>query len=196
MPDALDGPKTYLISRLLENVDASADVILKEWFVRFAGAAAEKPLREIYRRCAEYWRSEPMKRSALWSARRYIYNYPYANQFFALTPHFTARLADLANEVRGRAVSDGEKRRAEILLRHIERLDCIASFKGIAYMSPASGELESAADAVEMLDAFAARAAGLFAAWERVGKYFVEAPDFDRKKIFRSHLCKSKANCL
>lgn len=184
MPDALDGPKTYLISRLLENVDASADVILKEWFVRFAGAAAEKPLREIYRRCAEYWRSEPMKRSALWSARRYIYNYPYANQFFALMPHFTERLADLANEVCGRAVSDGEKRRAEILLRHIERLDCIASFKGIAYMSPASGELESAADAAKMLDDFASRSAGLFEAWKRVRNYFVEAPDFDRKKVY------------
>jgi hypothetical protein len=43
MPDALDGPKTYLIARLLEDIDADADAILDEWYARFAGRAAEKP---------------------------------------------------------------------------------------------------------------------------------------------------------
>ena len=184
MPDALDGPKTYLIARLLENIDADPDIILGEWYARFAGRAAERPLREIYTLAAEYWRSDSMKRSALWPARDYIYNYPYANQFFALTPGFTAKLAALAREVREKAATPGEKARADVLLRHFERLDCMATFKGIAYMSPASGELETAGDAAKMLNDFADRAAALFAAWDRVRRYFVDEPDYDRKGVY------------
>ena len=184
MPDALDGPKTYLTARLLEDVDADADAILNEWYSRFAGKAAEKPLRELYRLSTEYWRSDEMKRSALWPARTWIYNYPYEMQFFALTPGFTERLLALAREVRGKAATPGEKARAEVLVRHFERLDCMAAFKGIAYMAPNSGELVSAADAAKMLEAFAARADELFAAWARVRRYFLEEPDFDNKEVY------------
>ena len=186
MPDALDGPKTYLTARLLEDVDADADALLDEWYARFAGAAAEKPLREIYRLCTEYWRSDEMKKSAMWPARTWIYNYPYEMQFFALTPGFTERLLSLAREVREKAATAGEKARAEVLLRHFERLDCIASFKGIAYMAPGSGELACAADAAKMLENFAARADDLFAAWTRVRRYFLEDPDFDNKEVYGS----------
>ena len=186
MPDALDGPKTYLVARLLEDVDADQDAILKEWFMRFAGAAAEKPLREIYRRCEEYWRSDSMKRSALWTARTYIYNYPYANQFYAITPGFTEGLLKLAQEVCGLASTPGEKARAEVLLRHFERLDCMAAFKGVAYMNLMSCELDSAEDAAKMLNEFADRADSLFAAWERVRRYFLESPDFDNTKVYGS----------
>lgn len=185
MPDALDGPKTYLIARLLEDVEADAEAILKEWFVRFAGPAAEAPLREIYRRCGDYWRCDEMKKSAMWPARNYIYNYPSPSQYFALTPRFTQGLAELARKVRACAVKEGEKRRAEVLLRHFERLDCVASFMGISYMSPASGELESAADAAAMLGDFAERAEDLFAAWRRVRRYFLEEPDFGGRTVYR-----------
>ena len=185
MPDALDGPKTYLTARLLENIDADADAILDEWYVRFAGRAAEKPLRELYRLCTEYWRTDEMKRSAQWPARLWIYNSAYYGlQLFALTPGFTERLLALAREVRGKASTPGEKARAEVLVRHFERLDCIASFRGIAYMSPSSGEIERASDAAKMLEEFAARADGLFAAWERVRRYFLEEADFDRKEVY------------
>lgn len=184
MPDALDGPKTYLISRLLEDADADPDAVLGEWYARFAGAAAEAPLREIYRLCEEYWRSPEMKRSALWTARGYIYNYPSAFQFYALTPGFAERLVALAREVRDRASTPGGRARAEVLLRHMERLDCMAAFKGAAYTDPASGELASAKDAARMLGDFAARAEGLFAAWGRVRRYFLEEPDFDGKDVY------------
>ena len=165
MPDALDGPKTYLIARLLENIDADPDIILGEWYARFAGRAAERPLRELYRLCTEYWRSDEMKKSALWSARTWIYNYPYANQFFALTPGFTEGLLKLAQEVRGLASTPGEKARAEVLLRHFERLDCMASFKGVAYMAPNSGELVSAADAADVSAAGSAAGAAASSAY-------------------------------
>lgn len=184
MPDALDGPKTYLTTRLLEDVDADVDAMLGEWYVRFAGKAAEKPLRELYRLCTEYWRSDEMKDSAQWFSRTWIYSAPRETQYYALVPEFTARLLGLAQEVRGKAATAGEKARAEVLLRHFERLDCIASFKGIAYMAPGSGELETAEDAARMLEGFAARADGLFAAWERVRCYFLEDPDFDNKEVY------------
>ena len=178
-PDALDGPKTYLTARLLEDIDADADAILDEWYRRFAGAAAAKPLREIYRRSTEYWVSPRGRKSPKWTSRTYIYSFPNHTQFYAVWPGFTEGLLKLAQEVRALASTPGEKARAEVLLRHFERLDCMASFKGCAYMDPSSGELTSAADAAKMLDNFADRADALFAAWERVRRYFLEAPDFD-----------------
>ncbi len=184
MPDALDGPKTYLTSRLLEDVNADTDVILTEWFTRFAGKAAEVPLRELYRLCTDYWRTEEMKESPFWAARNYIYSYPYASQFFALTPGFSETLLNLARQVRACAVTDGEKARAEVLLRHFERLDCMAMFKGIAYMSCESGELPDAVNAKRMLDDFASRAEELFTAWRGVKRYFLEEPDFDQKDVY------------
>ena len=125
-----------------------------------------------------------MKSSALWPARHYIYNYPYANQFYAITPGFTAGLLRLAQEVRGLASTPGEKARAEVLLRHFERLDCMAAFRGVAYMNPMSCELDSAEDAAKMLNDFVDRADSLFAAWERVRRYFLESPDFDNSKVY------------
>ena len=184
MPDALDGPKTYLTSRLLEDVNADADAILTEWFTRFAGKAAEPPLRELYRQSTEYWRTDETKRSAFWAARNYIYSYPSSNQFFALTPGFTEKLLQLAKDVRAKAVTDGEKARAEVLLRHFERLDCMAMFRGSAYMSCESGELVDAMKAAKMLNEFASRADELFAAWRRVKHYFLEEPDFDSKDVY------------
>ena len=119
-------------------------------------------------------------------ARTYIYNYPYANQFYAIAPGFAEGLLKLAQEVRDLASTNGEKARAEVLLRHFERLDCMAAFKGVAYMNPMSCELDSAEDAAKMLNDSADRADSLFAAWERVRRYFLESPDFDNPKAYGS----------
>jgi hypothetical protein len=182
--DSMDGPKLYLTSRLLEDVDADPEAILDEWFVRFAGKAAEKPLREIYRWCEEYYRSPEMKRSPVWPARNYVYWAPDRQHLFAVKPGFTEGLVALAREVREAAATDADRARADVLLRHMERLDCTVAFSGIAYAQPENGELADAATAAKMLGEFTGRSDELFAQWARVGRYFFEKPDFDDKTVY------------
>lgn len=183
--ETMDGPKLYLTSRLLEDVDADPEAILAEWFTRFAGAAAEKPLREIYRRCEEYYRSPEMKRSPVWPARNYVYWAPDRQHLFAVKPGFTEGLVALAREVREAAATDADRARADVLLRHMERLDCLVAFSGVAYAQPENGELADAAAAARMLGNFTGRAEELFAEWRRVEKYFFEEPDFEDKTLYR-----------
>ena len=182
--DSMDGPKLYLTSRLLEDVNADPEAILAEWFTRFAGAAAEKPLREFYRLCEEYYRSPEMKRSPVWPARNYVYWGPDRQHLFAVKPGFTQRLVALAREVREAAATDADRARADVLLRHMERLDCTVAFSGVAYAQPENGELADAATAAKMLGDFAARSGELLAQWGRVEKYFFEEPDLDDKKFY------------
>ena len=183
--DSMDGPKLYLTSRLLEDADADSEAILSEWFTRLAGKAAEKPLREIYRRCREHWRSPEMRRSPIWPARNYIYAAPEYMHLFAVKPGFTEGLLALAREVREAAVTPGEKARADVILRHIERLDCLVAFRGVAYAEPENGELADAAAAARMLENFADRADDIVGEWDRVMGYFRDDPDFDEKDVYR-----------
>ncbi len=182
--DSMDGPKLYLTSRLLEDVEADPDAILAEWFTRFAGKAAEKPLRELYNLASEYYRSPEMKRSPVWPARNYVYWSPDRQHLFAVKPGFTQRLVALAREVHELAATDADRARADIVLRHAERLDCMVAFSGVAYGQPENGELADAATAAKMLGDFAERSGELFAQWGRVEKYFFEEPDFDDKKVY------------
>lgn len=134
--DALDGPKTYLEAKLLADVDADPNALLDEWYSRYAGKAAEGTLRKLYGLCEEYWQSPRMKQSWFWQERGVIYVQPTSdrqyNHLTALTPGFTRRLLALANEVYAKARTPGEKRRAELLVRNFERLDCRAMFYGSA----------------------------------------------------------------
>ena len=181
--DMLDGPKVYLKARLLEDVDRDPEAVLDEWFVRFAGKAAAPELRSIYRRCEEFWRSEPMKQSAFWRMRRCICITPSDQVFPAIEHGFTEGLLASAQRVRDLASTPGGRRRAEILVRHFELLNCIAAFRGSAWQTPYEGEVKTAESAANMLNAFADAAPGLFDAWNRVERYFSEA-DFAEPGIY------------
>jgi hypothetical protein len=116
--DALDGPKIYLKTRLLEDIDADPEAILDEWFTRFAGKDAAADLREIYAECESFWSSPKMKNTAWWRMRGAICLGANEQAYTALTPGFTESLVRRARAVCAKARTPGEKRRAEVLLRH------------------------------------------------------------------------------
>ena len=188
MLDALEGPKLYLISKLLADVDLDAEKVIDEWYVRYAGKAAERPLREIYRRTREYARSPRMQRTSFWRQRGYIYVQPtpkrQVEQLAAITPGFTKELLDLAREVLAAAGTPGERRRAEVLVRHFELLDVCAAFIGSAHCSPESTRPAGAAGAAAMLDELSDRAEELMAEFARAKAYFLD-PDFDNPDYYR-----------
>lgn len=183
MADMLDGPKTYLASRLCEDADTDPEKVLGEWYERFAGKKAAGTLKGIYDRCRDYWLSSEMRKSPVFVGRSWVYLQPTDAQFYALQPGFTAGLVSDAKKVLSQAGTGGEKKRAEILLRHFELLDCIASFRGSAYVQASNGELASASQAAAMLNEFADRAPDLMAEWDEASAYF-ENSDFEDPQVY------------
>ena len=185
LADTLDGPKLYLTSRQLKDIHADPDKILEEWYTRFAGKAAAPALKKIYRMCEEYWLSDEMKQTPLYSSRHYIYSYPTEMHMYALKPGFTAELVRLANEVCRLAKTPGEKKRAEVLLRHFEQVDCVASFQAMAYLSPKTGEIASEQDALAYYKMLERDLPRLLAQYKRAGEYFAK-PDVPDENIYLS----------
>ena len=188
MLDALEGPKLYLTSKLLADVDLDPEALLGEWFTRYAGKAAERPLREIYARATEYARSPRMKQTSFWRQRGYIYVQPtdarQKEQLAAITPGFVPGLLALAREVRSAAKTPGEKRRAEVLVHHFELLDVCAAFFGYAHCRPDTRTPADAAAAAAMLGELADRSGELMAEFASAKAYFLD-PDFENPDYYR-----------
>ena len=188
MLDSLEGPKLYLISKLLSDIDLDADKLLDEWYVRYAGKAAEKPLREFFRRTAQYAQSPRMKQTSFWRQRGYIYVQPtrvrQREQLAALTPDFVPGLLKLAHEVRAAANTPGEKRRAELLVRNCELLDVYSSVLGFAHCQAQTMRPGGPAAAANMIDSLVVRAGELSGELARAKAYF-QNPDVDDIDFYR-----------
>lgn len=187
MLDALEGPKIYLLSKLLADIDRDPEALLDEWYGRFAGKAAAAPLRELYDRVTAYWRSPKMKATPYWSQRGYVYLDPTAarqkEHLAGLEPGFTGGLLALADRVRAAAVTPGERRRADVLVRHFELLDAAAAFLGYAYCDPRTQAPADAAAAASMLEELAARAPEVLKRFACAKAYFRQ-PDFDDPDLY------------
>ncbi|MBE6404442.1 MAG: DUF4838 domain-containing protein [Lentisphaerae bacterium] len=180
MMDMLDGPKFYLVSRLLKDINADPDQILEEWYIRFAGKDAAPHLKKIYQLSENYWLSAEMKKTPIYRARNYIYAYANENHMFALKPGFTKQLVDLAIKVNELAKTPGEKARAALLLRHMENVDCEASFKGMAYRASDNGEFRTVKDTIAYFNFLKSDMPRLLAQHKRATAYFTN-PDFGKE---------------
>ena len=181
MADALDGPKTYLVANLLKDINADPEKLLEEWYNRYAGKAAAPYLKELYQKCENYWLSGEMKKTPIFRARNYIYMYPTENHMFALKPGFTKELLDLALKVETLAKTPGEKARAALLVRQMENLDCVATFKGMAYRAADNGEFKSVKDTLAYFDFLKKEFPRLIAQHKRAAAYFTNADFSDEK---------------
>ena len=191
MLDANDGPKTYLTARLLKDINADPEAILEDWYVRFAGKNAAPYLKKVYSLCEEYWQSGELKKTPIYRARNYIYMAPKISHMFALTPGFTEKLIANAAKAHELAQTPGEKKRTEIILRMMERIDCISGFSGYAFCSANNGEFSNKKAVIDYLNFLKKNISNLLKQYDRVCSYYLN-PDFPaelkdiylRKKIF------------
>ena len=183
-PDMADGPKVYLTSRLLQDTAVDPEAILREWYERFAGKAAAPVLRGLYDKCRDFWYTEDMRRSPYYASRGVTYAYPSDAPLYAVREGLTRELLADAQKVAALARTPGEKRRAEVLVRQFEILDCHVTFAGYDFCDSQSGDFASAARAAACLDSLVARWDELMGEWARATGYF-RNPDYDGKAAER-----------
>ena len=189
--DSIDGPKTYLTARLLKDINADPEHLLEDWYIRCAGKESAPYLKRVFSLCEEYWMSREMKKTPIYKARNYIYMLPKESHLFALTAGFTSELVKNAEKAHELAEKPGEKKRTEIFLRMMERIDCIASFGGYAFQSPETGDFPNKKAVLQYYAFLEKELPRLIKQYERVGQYYLN-PDFPkdlqdiyiRKKIF------------
>lgn len=200
MADSLDGPKIYITSRLLKDPTENIDKILEEYYNRFAGPKAAPYLKELYKRCEDFWTSAELKNSPAYRTSEYVYAYPTKLYMFSLKPGFTRELLNLARKVYENAETLQDKKRAEILCYHFEQVDAEASFGAWAYTAKESGEIMSETDAIAYFNMLQKEFPRLYKQYKHAEKYFLKAdvqPKFSNyaaQKLFERDIAKLLGN--
>jgi hypothetical protein len=147
----MDGPKMYLISRLIRDIDTDVDATLNDWYVRCAGRAAAPYLKAYYDRCEAFFASSAMKKTPWYSSRNAVYMSYYEDSWKnALRSGELAKFRAPLEKALELASSHDEKERVNIIFDSFKFAEAKLKLTGSEYISP-SGSLKSAWDAVKML---------------------------------------------
>ena len=149
--NAMDGPKMYLVSRLLQDIGADAGQILDDWYVRCVGAAAAPHLKAYFDKCAAFYASPEIKATPWYASRNSVYMSYYDSSWMnAMKPGGLAEIrAPLEQAVRLAATAP-EKARAERILLHFEYAETRMRLCGAEALSPGGG-VASASQALALL---------------------------------------------
>ncbi len=154
--DAKEGPKEYLVARLLWDVNADVDALLSDWYRNCVGEEAAPYLKEYYT-LWENVMSGPEIRKTPWFKSAYTSVYMTwdgdRSHMYAVSEKDLAHARELMQQVVSRAGTAQEKERAALLLRHFEYMETILKLYGAEYLPP-ENTLKDAESAAAVLRSF------------------------------------------
>ena len=119
-----EGPKTWLVLQLVWNPDADAEALLNEWYTLAVGKDAAQHLRDYFNYWEKYWREKVTKNEWFDHYKDWIYfdclnDHNYMKD---LTWKDVAYCQNLMNQVRAKAKTPEQKRRAELFMKSWEQV--------------------------------------------------------------------------
>ena len=152
--NAMDGPKMYLVSRLLQDIGADPGAILDDWYVRCVGAAAAPHLKAYFEGCEAFYASPEIKQTPWYASRKSVYMSFYEFSWMnAVKPGGLAELRAPLERAVQLAGTAAEKARAERIMLHFDYAETRMKLSG-AEAIPPSGQLASASQAQALLKGF------------------------------------------
>ncbi|HEX7009390.1 MAG TPA: DUF4838 domain-containing protein, partial [Phycisphaeraceae bacterium] len=148
-PNWGEGPKLYVMLRLLWNPDEDVDALLREWYERAVGPDAAAELAAYYAHWEDFWTNRIPQTS--WFANDVQYLPFYTPSYLdEVTEDDLARSRSLLESVVAKAQTPQQKRRAAALLRAFEYYEASAR----AYLADrdAGRKIESAQQALTAFD--------------------------------------------
>ncbi|MBP1994060.1 DUF4838 domain-containing protein [Paenibacillus eucommiae] len=147
-PNWGEGPKAWLMTKLLWNPDQDIDVLLDDWYTRAVGAEAAPYLQAYYEHWNDFWENR-IKETSWFNGRK---NTTYLNfssaSYLSIVGEEEIRQSRLWLETAlDKAVTAKEKSRAALLLRAFEYYEASA----ISYPKSVA-PLQTAADALILLE--------------------------------------------
>lgn len=111
-----EGPKLYVLLKLLWDPEADVDRLLADWYVRCVGEEAAPALREYFEIWERFW-TEQAPESAWWPDRRRIYLRFMSPEYLnAVDESDLARSRELLEACVSRAETDVQRARARLFL--------------------------------------------------------------------------------
>ena len=148
----MEGPKFYLMAKLMWNINADVDALLKEWCRHAVGSDAAPYLEQYYRFWEQYWKRPEIQKTKWFYSASSIYmmlgepgSYTYAIRKGEL-----ARLRKLLETVIEKAGTPMEKKRARHFMRLFKISENAAKCFYSEYIQP-NGAVANAADAAALL---------------------------------------------
>ena len=152
--DAFEGPKQYLISKLLWNSEQDMQKLEEEWYVRCVGAKAAPYLKAYYKVWNDYFtgaaRKTPWFRSA-WNVYMAYYD---LSSSYGLEEKDLQAADEAMRQVVALAETDQEQARAALMMRHWQYTFLRLRMLGSAVYAP-DGSISSPEQALRLLDAVA-----------------------------------------
>lgn len=146
-----DGPKTYLVSKLLQNIHADPEAILNDWFRRCAGEKGAPHLKRYYKRCEDFYRSNAMRKTPWYVSCNNVYmtmNDP--SWMNALSSGTLNAMEEDLNLALAGAGTPEEKARVKEIRKHFDFARVKAKLSGAEYLTPA-GILKNKQDALKLI---------------------------------------------
>ncbi|MBP1993844.1 DUF4838 domain-containing protein [Paenibacillus eucommiae] len=122
-----EGPKAWLMAKLLWNPDQDVDVLLNDWYVRAVGEEAAADLKAYFDHWEQFW-TERVKATDWFEDRKDItyLSYYWGTYMEAITDEEIAASRLLLESVMAKAKTPQQQARAEILLRQFEYYEASA----------------------------------------------------------------------
>ena len=148
----MEGPKFYLMAKLMWNVNADVNALLEEWCRHAVGPDAAPYLEQYYRFWEQYWKRPEIRQTKWFYSASNIYmtlgesgSYTYAIRKGEL-----AKLGKLLETVIAKARTPMEKKRARYFMRLFKISENAAKCLYSEYIQP-NGVVANAADAAALL---------------------------------------------
>ncbi|RAV17733.1 DUF4838 domain-containing protein [Paenibacillus contaminans] len=147
-PNWGEGPKTWLISKLLWNPDQDADDLLNEWYERAVGTESAPYLKLYFDHWSDFWENRIQQTDWFQSRKRIVYfMYDSAAYLSIVTAEEIAQSRVWLETALDKALTTEQKARAQMLLDAFGYFEASA----LSYPKPAA-PLTNTQDALELLE--------------------------------------------
>lgn len=140
-PNWGEGPKGWVMSKLMWDPTQDVDALLDEWYERAAGAAAAADLKAYYDHWEKFW-MERVQGTQWFQASKHRINLEFANSAYLgiVTEEEVEMSRQLLESALSKAVTDRQKARVTVLLREFEQYEAAA----LSYPKEESAPADSA----------------------------------------------------
>lgn len=147
-----EGPRHYLMSKMLYDIDADPEKIIHDWILHAVGKKSAPYLRKYYDFWEKYWMGKEIRKTAWFTSRfgTYMSLGDIPHHALALQKGDMKKLRALMEKVVAYAGTPGEKRRAKVLMDMFELSECAAKALFAEIFQP-NATLASREDALLLL---------------------------------------------
>ena len=187
--DLKDGPKYYLVHKLLWDIDSDVEKLLARWYEACVGKKAAPYLRKYFEHWENYYAGETIRKTPWFKSKASTYmTFSDISHIYGIKNEDIAKARALMEKVVKYAGKGEKKDRANFYMRNFQYLEALLKLNGAGVIPP-EGKLKTSAEALKLLNELEGRLA-----YQKLYKEIVKEMDQDpvlgplRRAAFRNLL--------